>query len=444
MNPIILLLEESDLITAERVRKFITGCSDTQIFAFNEKLKEAIRHSEQDLKPATNDPLGFYNFMASYSLRGDNCRHVGCRVEKARLVERYSALYCDQVILPLWYEDHDPVEEPDREVLAGALLSLVQLRRVIEKGYVKIVESDLPLCEECCEKEVPYYHQVLEACRISSSDFIKQFKFTATDLGSAGIKMLIEGPPAFIEHGGKQRIFPRVSEWASLLKGRKKAVLPYDLVREQNLMRHIFLQPAMDVALHRQHYERSRTNYLTNLEGEAFLASGILHNSKHSTISKSADLAHRIPLLQNLDVNDIMRLREDEHNSFLLYRKALERTVQERFGRSTKLTQSEVDEIYEDVLLPEVLKLRTALRTKHHSSRVKSFLKSAGAASVVIAIGAFTGPISQRVLEWAATTAAVNLGRELVESALEPLQIPDEVRSNPMYFLLKASEKLED
>ena len=128
---------------------------------------------------------------------------------------------------------------------------------------------------------------------------------------------------------------------------------------------------------------------------------------------------------------------------FLLYRKALEKSAKESFSETSQLTQAEVNEVYEDVLLPEVLKLRATLNARRRSGRLRSFLRFAVATSVVVTVGAFTGPISQRILEWAATLGAVNLGREVVESALNPLQIPAEIRQSPMYFLLKASQKLE-
>lgn len=444
MNPVILLLEENELYTPELVKRFIHAASDARVNGFLEKLKEAVVKAESQIQVCSPDPLSFYNFMASFSLRGDNCRRVKCRLEKARIVERYSALYCDQIVFPLWYEQDHDYGSPDREVLEGALLSVLQLRRVIEKGYVRLANKDTHLCESCCEKRVPYYHEILEAARDATSRFVEQFTFTVTDRGGPSVHVLIEGPVEFLEHGGKQRIFETRPEWAVSTKGQKKFRIAHEVVRNHDLLRHVFLEPALDVALHQQHHLKEKTNYLTNLEGEAFLASGVLHDPKAMEYAKAAELSHRIPLLQDLDINAILRLREDEHDSFLLYRKALEKSAKGSFSEKRALTQAEVNEMYEDVLLPEVLRLRATLNAKRKFGRLRSVLKSAAAASVVVTLGAFTGPISQRIFEWAATATAVNIGRDLVESAFDPLQSPAEVRQNPMYFLLKASQRLED
>ena len=92
--------------------------------------------------------------------------------------------------------------------------------------------------------------------------------------------MLIEGPEEFLEHGGKQRFFEKRPDWALNATGKKKFRVSPDAVRKYDLLRHVFLESAFDVALQQQHHHMAKTNYLTNLEGEAFLASGVLHDPK--------------------------------------------------------------------------------------------------------------------------------------------------------------------
>lgn len=443
MNPVILLLEESGLYTRELARKFLSSATDLQIGDFVGRLREAVAGAEELIKMGSSDPLSFYNFMASSSLRGDNCKGIACRISKAKLVERYSALYCDQIVFPLWFESHHPDDAPDREILGGALFSLFELRPVIEHGYVCIARSEVDVCETCCEKYVPRYHEIMELSRQSSSKLIEQFIFTCTDLGSNGIRFMIEGPPEFLEHGGKHTVLNPRPDWAVGLKGKQR--LSADFIRQNDLLRHVFLKPALDVALHQEHHEKTKTKYLTNLVGEAFLASGVVNNkSEPLKYAAAAELSHRIPLLQELDVNILLRLRKDEHDSFLLYRNALENAAKERFSSSSEMTQARIKEIYDDLFLPEVIKLRAMLNSKRRFGKSKAFLKSAAAASVVVALGAFTGPLSQKILEWGGTVTGVNLGRDLLDSTLDPFQAPSEIRTHPMYFLLRASQELKD
>ncbi|PYP89086.1 MAG: hypothetical protein DMG65_14365 [Candidatus Angelobacter sp. Gp1-AA117] len=446
MNRIVHLIEEHNLFTPELVKNFVLGRPLTELRDFSVKLEQAIADELPDAG-ATRDPLSFYNFMASACLRGDNCPKWNCRLSKAQTLARYAVLYCDEVLLPLWFKPAKTgaPESVERELLGGALLTLIELRAVIEKGLVKLVPHDLHLCTEHLEEAVPGFQQMISRAKRRVSGIASKFRIRFDNFGPYG-GLFITGPEDFIEHGAQGIIFHQPAEWTDKLKLKSdgQKILSTRFAIENELLEYIFDDPAMDAALQQYYSLRFRNKYLTNLPAEAYLLSQL--NKKEdepppSTVS--ADLSHKLPLLKDLPIDVLLKIRAEEYDGFLLYRNALERAAKERFKNKTQVTEAEAAELYNDLLLPELLQLRAKIRASRRMSKKRSFLKSTVASAVVLGLGVFSG-LPAKLVEWAGSIQGVNLAREIGEAKLSTTQTDATYQAHELYFLLRASEYLGD
>src|SRR5437764_8442947 len=97
MNSTIAILEEHGLIDIDQSFPVLRKLTDKQLRKLLDKLDDSLT-SELDTyeKPEGLTP---FSFLASASLRGDSgCTAIGCRINKARIIARYSALFCDSVV----------------------------------------------------------------------------------------------------------------------------------------------------------------------------------------------------------------------------------------------------------------------------------------------------------------------------------------------------------
>jgi hypothetical protein len=352
--------------------------------------------------------------------------------------------------LPLWYrhDNRDAPEDSQRKLLEGALLTILELRPAIENGFIQLRERNFHICKKHLQERVPEYSNALLIADGIAPRLVAQFRFTAS-LKTGKIHIGIVGPEEFLEHGYNGITFHERPSWAdevlgTLPDGKSKPLSP-EMILKHGLMELVFRKATSDVALHQFYSTKFHLKYLTNLPGEAFFLKHSLGKDSASVESAAfAELSHHLPLLKELSLEEIVKLRKTEYDSFLLYRMALQKAARERFGRSTHITAIQANELFADVLLPDLLKLRAKVKARVRGNRTRSFLKGTVATGVVVTLGMFTGLLPAKLLEWGATVAGVNLSREIVESLFNSGEVDPECRSDDMYFLLKASEHLED
>jgi hypothetical protein len=151
-------------------------------------------------------------------------------------------------------------------------------------------------------------------------------------------------------------------------------------------------------------------------------------------------MAHEIPLFVNVALETLVRVRQEESDSFSAYRGALNDALREAGKQGIGIKS--VREIYQDIVFPKLSALE--LREKTLNKRFgKNLLVGYVPSAATLAIGLFTdaqssgmGQVVGKFIE------AFGLGI-LCNQVAQFGTSKDSVRSDPFYFLLKLKRSHE-
>jgi hypothetical protein len=327
-------------------------------------------------------------------------------------------------------EGHERV----RKGLIRTVLSLLELRELVESGRVRPIVSVSHYCKECAARALAVHKQGTETVKHQAADLAKEFRFSyfkPTDFPFTVVE--IEGPTDYLEHGSLARLFDKTPAWLPTPKqGGKKYKIARNTRAHATLLEDLFKRIAADVLFHRQNGLVSEAAFLTDMPGDIeFLR--LLSKSDELAIRTAAvcsRLSHEIPLLMDIPVRTIMRIREDHPECFDLYRTTVRKIVREHIRDNRSTSGTEAQEIYRDLLEPAL----SGLRAEAKRQRTRWVKKSVGTAALalgVVSLGA-TGVLQpQQVMSLLGGAVIKGLVDQLAEAGTEP------VTSNNLYFLLR-------
>jgi hypothetical protein len=350
---------------------------------------------------AISEPSGRFNFLPSASLRGDgfsSCRAYECQVTKLDLLARYSALYADTVLIPVPHCMMSDNLYLARLHLSGCLLKLRVLWPLIEAGIVKLFIDEYPLCshgkvyfERICrhlsQSVREFYNEKLEELTVVYRP--KERKRPAA--------FEVIGPPDLIEHGSFMFTFTRgIPNWApkriGSVGGLPGTVLSKSTIKRNRVAIEIFEHLANDMVFQQLYGARYQARYLTDLPGETeFLE---LQRPEDNRFSNAAmvcrAIAHSVPVLGSLPLKTVLSIRMKETDSFELYRATLMRISRDYIQTGKRIAPAEADDIYTDILRPQLLKLKR-VADSHRSERRKKTAATIAASAAALTLGVFGG-----------------------------------------------------
>src|SRR2546426_11203308 len=181
-----------------------------------------------------------------------------------------------------------------------------------------------------------------------------------------------EAPEELLEHGGASISYgappPPLGEMPRILQRAldgETVVLSKELRRKlkqhEDLANRVFASVVFEMAV----AQALRTSYLSETE----LPVQVL-----SAISGDRDLVRRnylvqkhltsvVPFIGDLSAAAVIQLREREQDSFLTYRQALSRAIDNVLAQRSTLKESDARAIYSDVVAPQLARLDRAVRT---------------------------------------------------------------------------------
>lgn len=447
MNSVYELLENRGLATEKSILERYPKWSPQEVTELNLSLDNALRQEKQKLGGETSAASEF-RFLASASFRGDSgCDAMDCRVASTRALAKYAALYCDEVIFPVRASPAPVHEGGDRFSdynLAGTLLCLRELRPLVEAGVVRLVPTSLYLCDACARRLFSEVSVAEKSVRRFIEKTAKAFSVyrAAVPPEFPGILLEIRGPDAFLQHGRQFTMFVKAPAWAENVKAPRSSTgrvkLPNELVRRAGILEGTFSRFVADAAVHSVYGARYQAKYLTNLPGEAAIISRLneLPPEDAGVNALLTKLTHRIPFLDDLHAQEILRLRGENREPFEQYRLALGKIIREYVKTRKQLSGTEADEIYADILAPALARLQTVAREHRRSSRSKA-VKSALYAAALITVGAYAGHLSAPISTMLETLTGAELLRSTVDTISSVERDSSAARSDNFYFLFR-------
>jgi hypothetical protein len=146
-----------------------------------------------------------------------------------------------------------------------------------------------------------------------------------------------------------------------------------------------------------------------------------------------------IPFIDSVDSSKLIRLREDEQESFALFRSALNKAIDEYKVHGGTLTQRDAQAIYADIVQPRLAALDAKIRAAKRRLVKKSVREVLGWMGA-ISFGYYTGIFTGNPFAGAAAFGAAKAGAELLESTMTKSDVKETIKQDDMYFLWRVKE----
>jgi hypothetical protein len=392
-----------------------------------------------------NHSLAKYRFVANRNLSGggDYCSEIGCRMKEANLIATNTALYADTVFIGNPFEKwvNKKILDSDRFELATDLAILLKLQPLIESGLIRVTKSENHFCSDCYNNFVkkfdPNFDQQLQITLknltqtiLEKVDFTVVNKKQSTYVSITGVKNLLIDHEMVI-------VFKKVPlEIKKLVKGKSKVKLSKREVQEFGLIASLINPIYRDLSFQDYFTKLYDANFLTNRQVDYDILIRSNSNPNYNLNKVIGNLNHVVPHLQDIPIEKIISLRDNEGESFVKYRTSLFTAIEQ----SKSLTEKQVQELFKETIRPEVLSItKTIKKNKKHLLTKASQNLVIG--SAFIGMGLYSGLLPARFNEIVGFLGGLQFFNEMKEDVIKLFQTPDEVKSNPYYFLWRLNKE---
>jgi hypothetical protein len=425
--------------------------SKTKIERLHRKLYATVESKQREdyqnhYKSGDGGQVDPFSFVASRSLSGRaDCGAFNCRLEKLDLLGRYAALYATKVFLPLPLSNPEKLSskfEAAREV-SEASLPLLRLRPLIDAGFVfPVVMRSFHRCEHehaWAGERIEFMQELGDkATRIFQRDF--RLRFQLPDKSPSGLpSVYIEGPKDFLEHGRLIMLFNEDEHWrAKSWRYDRNGMVEVRGLRKLEVLHDIFVGIADDTSFYLEYGRKRNARYLASRTGETFLLDLVTRRDEDLSASSTALNTYMnqiLPLMGDVPLARLLKIRREERDSFARYRLAVGRFLTEIAKKKKRVGKREIRDAFTEQIEPELVKMKQELNEERRR-QVHRVLAGVGAMFASLKLGMF-GAIPP--------LAAAGIGGTLLTKAgVSVCEHGSSVREkNDFYFLLRLTQEQE-
>ena len=389
-----------------------------------------------------------FSFHASASLRGaSGCGSVECVGNKLQLLGRYAALYATELTFPLTMmrpQPHQDIEDV-RYWLGHDLFALLLLCPVITENVIVPVVMRSQHCIHQAELVEKFTILVHEFSQAAAKDLLSEFQllYQRPEKSPTGLPTIyLEGPEEYIEHGGLAKPFPELPLWLPKT-GRfdKDGFMEVRGPHKKYMVAELFVNIADNMTFYLAYGLKRKARFLSDMRGETEFLEWVNHDDDLTAKSLVlGELQHSVPVLNELSLATIMRIRKYEKGAFDSYREAVTCMSAGILAANKKVSKKEAREMLHDAIEPELRRMKKEIKTYQ---KVNARKTAAGIASIAatVLLGAYAGLPTMVIPPLVATGAWVG-GTPLSKAAEAACDHgPEFKQKNDLYFLLKLAEE---
>jgi hypothetical protein len=449
VNQTLSILDTNDLTSAERALRFAMNRDLKEIKGFVDGVRQAML-DEARVRMRSVASVDDANYLPGSSFRGDGgCLHWNCRLPKVRRLARYIALYCDSAVIPIRMPDlrercdHN-TEAFDRLHALSVILGFIELRPLVEAGLATFVPEELHFCRRHWNEAVPEYERILRAARnlarTNAGRFSISYYPAREPIGRPSLHY--KGPEEYLEHGEIRRLLDSVPEWLPKAGTTQPVKLSRRAIKEHDLVLQVFMRIANDALLQGYFGTAFNARYVTDSSGEAEFFKLLYRRDALAmrTAALCAHLAHSVPLMSDVPISTILKMRRREPEAFENYRSTITGIVKQYAAEGKSVTENEAKEIYLDLLKPQLDGLLVQARNIRRAQLKKGLLKVA-ATSAVIGVGIYGGILPSQLADLCKAIGGFSVAKDLAETLGAIERNPGEIRNHNLYFLLRLKQE---
>lgn len=422
--------------------------SAKELRKLHEELFEFVYQTQNDRIWGESSPThDAFSFVASASVRGaSGCGSPECLAAKLHFLARYAALYSNELTFPLSIKRPQPHQELEdiQTWFARDLFALLLFRPLVTGGIIVPVV----MRTSHCVHEIEFVNETRRIVQDFSQHMAKgmlaefELLYQEPDESPSGRPTLyLNGPEEYIEHGGLAQVLDDEPEWLPKKRTYNKdgvMVLrsgPY----KKHMVHEIFADIADNITFFLAYGLKRKARFLSDMPGETDFLTLFNHDEKLDSKSIALEeLQHSVPVLMNLPLATILRVRKQEKEAFDSYRDAVTKMSAEILAKAVSKRQAR--EMMRDAIEPTLKQMKKELKTYR---KVQTRRTLAGLATSVagVLLGAFAGMPTVAATAVAGTTALV--GGELLAKAAKDVcsHGPEFKQKNDLYFLLRLEQE---
>lgn len=398
---------------------------------------------------------------ASLSLGGDRTDHCGrleCRLNRAYELAQFASLYSDRVYVRSFFSKYSPLatsrykglEEVIRNNFAEDLTIVAQLRPLIEKGAIVPFSMPTNFCPCCLAKlylNEEFHAPLLKAYEDLKSDYLDKVSYA---LVCRGGRYFLErkGPEILIDHSLSAFEYHRLpSEYHQFP----------DCVTESERKGGVILSKQQVSALELHEREANRVMESISFEltaaqtlNTSFLTDRPIHLELLNSINQNPDIERRnriaqqyltsfVPFVEGLTIHDLVKLRENEGEAFIVYRQTLNEAIDNYRREKDDFTEKDAKTLYSDIIAPRLAQLDQKVKTARRTF-LKETIGEAAAWVGAISFGVYTGIIPAHLIEAAKLLGMTKLLAEFLKSTVVRKDTRASIRNDDLYFLWRVRQ----
>ena len=453
---LIALFENSNIIQDGKLNiNKIKKSTLSQLMDFCGQFSEIT--SYDNVKPETS----IYSHSASVSLGGGRspCRYIGCRLEKVYQLTQFAAFYSDKIyfnnflygyLLPGGHRGND--KKYVKGQIIEDLVVMSYLYPYIKSGNVLPVTFN-NICPDCLvvtSAKGSTNDKYKKACKDLEKRYLNEIDYFLERKGDI-YRIVMNGSEMLLPHGsvavvyGKQfGGFRKIQDVLGKLKTGMKIPLSKRQVSLLAENKRFVEMIVRSVAFELGGSSNLRTSYLSDSEIEIKFIQELVDDplARRRTMLMSKYLTCLVPFLEDVNPKDILKLRKDEHDHFILFRQALIQAIDEYKVIGDKFTERDAQALYSDVIQKKLSQLNNKVsRAKRHFQK-DSRRKIIGWVGAISA-GFLTGLVTSNFLAGSMAFGSVKAGAELIDGIMSKSDSEESIKDEDMYFLWRVKKLAE-
>lgn len=462
------LLNKYNLNTHRKIEnRIMHDFSLAKITNLGEELYNSI---EDESNPIAISDIKNYQFFANSrmsALQGTGCREWRCKQKKIDNLGRFAALYSDCVYVQNYFcryfhmskhvkDLRNPLGQFSiRNTFACNLKALIEIKSLIISGIIRFIPTEILLCPQCHE------HLIfdIETHSPSLDNAIKNIETSLVKSTSAELNIVPELEPYYhtryflrvncdedlFEHGGFYKLMQSIPSSLKRKIHEDPSSAAFSVsqkyIKNSGLIHSMLQQMALDIYSLKYYQSKNNIKYLTDNNIEVNLLKSI---SKDQALLSYNDIlsnyiVFEMPILQNLALPDLLKIRESDYDSFITYRDTVNNIITQYISPNKPIDVSIAKEIYEDAIRPNVARLDRKLSSIKKSSIGRS-IKYLAISTALLSFGLCANIPSQPLVA-ALVSLGLITGTKTIDSIHDTFSIPEEIKNNNFYFLWKISKK---
>jgi hypothetical protein len=381
------------------------------------------------------------------------CNSLSCRLKRAEQLAQFAALYSDQVYIRYPLSDYikhiESKHLPDESVIktnfAEDLVLLNYLRPLIESK--KILPITPPhVCLDCLAKHSLGLKDDKQLNKAFNSLEQRMENEIDTSLSLKPNKIYYlraDGPEDLLEHGFSgtysNKPFSFFKKMPCILARIKKGEtihLSKKELRKIGYAEHLTDMNYQSIIFGLTLAQCLKTGFLTEMPLHVEFLKQFSFTSprieRDMLIEKH--LTCLVPFLKELSPTEILKIRENEEDSFVLFKSAITEAVDEYRKNYGKFNEADAKALYSDVLRPKLAELENKVG-KARRLLIKGSCRKILAWTGAISFGVYMGLLPQGLAAAAAFLGLTKVLADFTEGLMNKSDINESARGHNMYFL---------